>query len=124
MSSFIAEITSSDVYWVMQADSFKALFIGASVVIGLSAAWCWAIVFSRMEFNDAQGGMPRVATLTTMALILVAIACAFTPSTRSLAAIHVVPALANSQAVKTEVPELYELAKEALRGAIETGGQK
>lgn len=126
-------LTSLTVYLVMQADMirFGIFFFLASLV-------CWKAFFTIIAMAassadqaklDSESNLrppeieklrariekfrrygKRDARWVTICFVLLGAAIAFLPSTKTLAATYVVPAIASSAAVQKDFPELYSLA--------------
>lgn len=116
-------LSAWDVYWVMQLDSINA----GAAIIGVFGTAFGAIgtgVFT-VAVADGEEWAPPVLRLARRVLgvgVLCAIAAVFLPSTKTAAAMIVVPAIANNQTLQREAGELYTLAKDALREAIKPDG--
>lgn len=116
-------ISAWDVYWVMQLDTIIQLF-GIFGIIGLLVGVISLMIalFQRnstwgTEAETAKTFLPYCKALTVTALICVTLS-AFLPSTKTAAAMIVLPALTSDtvvEAVAPEARELYDLAKDALR---------
>lgn len=103
-------ITAFDVYLVMQLDTIRAFFTLLSIVI-----------FAIGVFN-AQGLLdePRVVVTPVFGVFL-AVLSAILPSSKTMAAMIIFPAISSIEstgAVAPEVKEVWELAKEALRTSV------
>lgn len=129
-------ITPWEIYWVLQLDSFGAALsfvVSASILVSAAliavslffaadtpSAWCAeenkaaAIRHNQVAPILRKAGIRIlvfiVAPLFTLAVLL--------PSTKTAAAMIVVPQIVNSPTIQHEAGDLYNLAKEALRDAI------
>lgn len=65
----------------------------------------------------------RVKLSATLALVF-ALVCIFTPSSKDLAVMFVIPAIAKSDFAKKDMPELYEMALEKLKSELQPKGAK
>lgn len=65
--------------------------------------------------GDMEKLLQRAAKIGGIAAVLFAITATFTPSSKTIAMMYVIPKLADSEVIKKDVPEMYEMAKEALR---------
>jgi hypothetical protein len=101
------------IYWVMQLDSIgmAAGFLSFAGAFGLVGLW----VFVVTEADSLAGYL--AASAATLVWLVVLTAAIFLPSTRTAAAMFVIPAVANNQTIQREAGELYDLAKQALRKA-------
>ena len=105
-------ITPWEIYWVLQLDSIRICF---SVIVATGA-------FAALVL--ALGGPERYAR--RLAYVFVPLCCfaAFVPSTKTAAAMIVVPQIVNSPSIQHEAGDLYKLAKQALEQAIEPEHKK
>lgn len=102
------------IYLVMQLDSLSA----GLIIIGLLCI-CWALVTAAHAdgslFGDEEkAGYRRARRRLYTGLITIAIVI-FIPSTKTMAAMLILPQIANSETIRAEAIELYQLAKDALR---------
>lgn len=124
-------ISAWTIYWVMQMDNIASMFLVAAVVGGVAAILLWCI------YNDAASSCPeewgssdyrakyqrkldmapalfkRARQITVLAALLFIVAYLL-PSTKTAAAMLVIPAVANNETVQKEAGELYGIAKDAL----------
>lgn len=118
-------LTPFQVYLVMQLDSINTL----AFVFGVLSAIVFTISFICYVVNNASskkeeaacaemalGIAKKVGVLAALSLIL----GTFLPSTKTAAAMIVLPAIANNEAIQTEAGELYGLAKEGLRNLVKS----
>lgn len=117
-------ITAWDVYWVMQLDR---------VGDGFGVTGCMSLIFGLIgtffclahknsiwgtEAKTAKGLLPYMKGLVLLGLFNSAVSV-FLPSSKTAAAMIVLPAITSDtvvEAVAPEARELYTLAKDALRG--------
>lgn len=119
------------IYWILQLDSINgfvgiaaflsgALFVAIHVFILLSAGedhWSW----NQENMPARLAYRARAAAWGKRLAILVAVLLpinALLPSTKTAAAMVIVPAIANNETIRKESGELYDLAKQALRDAV------
>jgi hypothetical protein len=105
-------MTAFEVYLVMQADSIRLL-------LGCAAFGFVALCILSLEVRDGKAYLrvPRFVLLMAVALFS---GVMLVPSTKTLAAMYVIPAVTSEHAVEKiapEVREVWELAKDALREA-------
>ncbi len=127
----MAEISAWDIYWVLQLDSINVvvfiLAFGGS--IGTALFWLSGALFldlavkfpelasSKQEAATGRAQV-RVAKRMAAALIPIFVLAALLPSTKTAAAMYVIPAVANNETLRKEAGELYGLAKDALKDAV------
>lgn len=111
-------IDAMDVYWVMQLDTIRGVAIAFSVVFGIGTA-IWVISRGVGAAGDEEAGKFSRAIWFVPVVFCVALsAVVFAPSSKTAAAMILVPALTSDQVlepVSAEAKELYALAKSALR---------
>lgn len=106
------EITAWDVYWVTRLDQIKcALYI---LMVCTAMLGGLGLLFFTISEGSLRAGKWFAAWLLPLAAALL-IVQAFVPSTRSAAAMVVLPAIINSEAVQTLPAEITQLAKEWLQ---------
>lgn len=104
-------ITAWQIYWVMQLDDIRIfirfVFGGLAVgIVAFSPFW--------LDEEDWHVAVKRTAIGTLLMLFL----SVMIPSTKTAAAMIVLPAITSDKVIETVTPEareLYELAKDALR---------
>lgn len=98
-------ITTTQMYWLVTMDSI----VHASAIIAIALGFM-AFLTIPMVLDD---GLPKW-TPSAIALVAVAFAlvAAFVPTTRQMAAIVMVPKIANSEKVQAAGNKLYDLAVE------------
>jgi len=98
-------ITTMQMYWLVILDN----------VVGVSI-WLAVLSFAFFMFagvGAAVGELPKWPALVSVCVGLLAlVTLTFVPSTKQMAAIIVVPKLANSEKVQTVGNQLYDLAVE------------
>lgn len=109
-------MTPLTIYLWRQADSIDCLFTWLSVpfyVLGFWGLW-EAVVGDREEFKNT---LKLALSFLSAALSLSVLAVA-TPSSKTIAMMVAIPAITNSEPIQKDLPELYQLAKEALKEQI------
>lgn len=103
------EITALDIYWVTALDSIREALHVLTLCFGLVGAV--GLILYGISGGEVKMGGRFAAWLLPVAAVLL-LAQAFIPSTRAAAAMVVLPAIVNSEAVQTLPTELTTLAKE------------
>lgn len=98
-------ITTTQMYWIAILDSVTVTAVIMSVLLAFGTIGAFGFACS----EEDHWWLPITSTL--MLLTFVAIAT-FTPSTKTMAAILVVPKIVNSEKFQTAGNKLYELAVE------------
>lgn len=115
-------ISAWNVYWVMQLDSIIRLLVCLAAVSGTLAFVC---LFPLVEsFGDEAKVWAK--SIKTFCFCAVSFACiaTFIPSSKTAAAIIILPKLTAPEVVapvSKEAGELYGLAKQALQRALAPG---
>lgn len=114
------------IYWILQLDSINSGIAVLVIVGGIFVGF--AAIFGTMQRTSAYGegdpdlvagkALQSFAFKWSKPLLVVFLAGLFIPSTKTVAAMVVIPAIVNNQAMKAEAGDLYRLAKQALREAV------
>lgn len=104
------EITAWDIYWVMQLDTIG---VAASLISFLGLILIpLAVGASVFEIKRAWAYFTTAGlALVWMLALLTAI---FLPSSKTAAAMLIIPAIANSVTIQNEAKDIYALAKQGL----------
>lgn len=114
------------IYWILQLDSIGHLLDFAAIVLIITVAM-FAVVGGIMKCDERSketsnyiGGMTlhRQLRWAVPLLIVFGLANTFVPSTKTMAAMIVLPAIVNNTKLQHEAGELYNLAKQALVHAV------
>lgn len=105
-------ITAWDIYWITRLDSLQFICATAAAATGVAA--CWGLLECFHAFGDEERGKWLIKRFAP-AFFVAALVAALIPSTKSAAAMYVVPAIVNSEAVQTIPAELTALAKDWLK---------
>lgn len=114
-------ISPWEIYLVFQLDSIREFLAGVSGV-GLIASIVAAAMFPLL-FDEDFGlnlSVKWVFTPLVSATFVAALLYAFVPSTKTAAAMIIIPKIANSETIQREAEDLYGLAKRALVEAVQT----
>ena len=103
------EITALDVYWVTALDGIRQALHTLTVCFGLCGGV--GLMLYAISGGEVKIAGRFAAWLLPVAAVLL-LAQSFIPSTRAAAAMVVLPAIVNSEAVQTLPAELTTLAKE------------
>lgn len=127
----MAEISAWDIYWVLQLDSLNATvsLIGvAFLAAGVAALIATGFHAGNDDFSCNRGKdderkatrrrIMKIPAVALPASALLFVATGFLPSTKTAAAMYIIPAVANNETLRQEASELYGLAKEALKEAV------
>ena len=98
-------ITTTQMYWLVTMDSI----VHASAIIDIALGVMAFLTIPMVLDDDLPKRTPSAIALAAVAFALVA---AFVPTTRQMAAIVMVPKIANSEKVQAAGNKLYDLAVE------------
>lgn len=118
-------MTAWDVYWMMQADQLRGLFLLGAAVSGFSSFFL-TLTFSEIGDEATVDGTKsfwRCVKWAWAATALFGAAAVVTPSTKTIAAMYVLPRLANNEQLQKDAGEVYELAVEALKEGLGEAAQ-
>lgn len=114
-------ITPMQMYWLTRLDGFKcvleapAFVIAAiAVVYGVAAIACLLAALEWSDEGDKRDALRKLKTVGVLsfAAFLLFTLSAFIPTTKEMAAIIIVPKIANSEKVQDAGNRLYDLAVE------------
>ena len=119
------------IYWILQLDTVVDALTVAASMSGMAAGGLY--LFSAMHkaedsysWNEPKAGdratfrallLKRAKPVAIVACLL-AVAVTLLPTSKTAAAMVIVPAIANNETIRKESGELYDLAKQALRDAV------
>ena len=102
------------IYWILQLDTIGNA-MGLISFLGLlfvPLGWAFSIDVIKSLWAYVA------CSLATAAWAVAVMAAIFLPSTKTAAAMVIIPAIANNEAIQKEAGDLYQLAKQALREAV------
>lgn len=108
-------ITPAMMYWITRLDSVTGLmcFIIFACVIGVFiTAMQWGL---NEPIDEEQEPYKKWFKREAITAVIAALILTFVPSSKEMAMIYVVPSIAESQVVKQDIPELYDLGVDALK---------
>jgi hypothetical protein len=126
-------ITASEIYWILKLDAIQNVFLAFSMltgVFGIVMAIAWGVMNSSPD--DCFDSEKKAAScrkrffITVPIFALLAAVTALTPSTKQMAAIKIIPAIANSEIVgelSADAKELYRMGINAIKEQL-TGNNK
>lgn len=129
-------ISAWDVYWVMQLDSIGGALTVLTGLVALAFVCCFVVGLLNAGSNpdewsapqnkaaaerEKQIGQKLISWLKPLgaAFAVLLVTSALLPSSKTAAAMLILPAITSDnvvEAIKPEARELYDLAKDALRG--------
>lgn len=118
------EITPSEIYWILKLDDFHALFWAGIIVPGivLVAAAFFAPLAFDLDTKEMGRFLRSLAWRCGVIAGIAGLAAAFTPTTKQMAMIKVVPAIVNSDIAKEvsgDAKEIYKLGIEAIKSNLQ-----
>lgn len=115
-------ISTSLMYWFTRLDGLHNLF-QAIIILGTIAFIIFTVVYiyalCEEQIDDDATFIKKFASRTlkilSIPLILALSGLIFVPTSQEMAMIYVVPRLAESQVIKQDIPEIYDLGMNALK---------
>lgn len=101
-------------YMLTRLDALNFFFSVTCYISAVCTTLGLLFAFSEDAFNELR----RAIKYSAIALIISTCGVILTPSTKQMAAIIVVPKIADSTAVQKDVPELYSLGVEWLKDKL------
>lgn len=125
-------ITESSIYWILKLDDIRGaavLFTVLSVIVFVISLCAFAALYIGGDEDDAYliKGAFRTAAMLLVWLIINVAVIAFIPSTKQMAMIKVLPAIANSEVVgelSADAKEIYKMGIQAIKEQITKNGGK
>lgn len=119
-------ITPATMYWITRLDSIGGLmcFTLFACILGIAiTAIQWV---GNESIDEEQEPYKKWFKRETITAVIAALILIFVPSSKEMAMIYVVPHLAESQVVKQDIPEVYDLGVKALKDWLkkETKGEQ
>lgn len=105
-------ISAWNIYWVMQLDCISSTVQWFAWMSIIAAAGLGIAHFMADGDYEWLGKRAKQALVFSAAMAFIS---AFIPSTKTAAAMVILPAVANNQAIQHEAADLYGIAKDALR---------
>jgi len=114
------EFTSWTLYWVTRLDGIGCTFAILMILLGivLSVSTLGLLILTIEDGYPRQATRPLKISISAFALLL--LLSVFTPTTKEMAAILVLPKVAQSEVVTEDIPELYELGVSWLKTQVPT----
>ena len=106
------------IYWILQLDSINSAFFVCPFLTLGAIAFIAFVSDGEAVFDESEKRFykwPKVVSGICAVMLFISI---FIPSTKTMAAMVVIPAIANNETIRKESGELYDLAKQALRDAV------
>ena len=123
-------ITASEIYWILKFDAIQNIFIIFSVITALFCAVIgvfWGMLaFDAISYYEKEAmklaGVCRKRFFSSVCVLVVLIfLSALTPSTKQIAMIKVIPAIANSEIVgeiSADAKEIYRMGVNAIKETL------
>ena len=118
-------ITPMQMYWLTKLDDIIGLHIGLLIISAV-----WTLVYGARWMNSdsdierSPTAPHKMCAYGLVITILISVVLTFTPSTKQMAAIMIVPKIANSEKVQTIGNKVYDLAVEWMEELKPTKGSK
>lgn len=136
-------ITANDIYWIFRCDSLHEMLAVSLIVLGIASALGCVIIlamccssswnndvsswFESKLDNDVSDERKQILTAVKCVACLLGIVCMLAvgkvmlPTTKELALIKVLPAIANSKFVQEDLPkDVRKLYTAAVQSALDT----
>lgn len=109
-------ITPATLYWITRLDGINCLFTIIAVFSIIAFIIGFIMWISNLDYNEEYCEAGKKITKATGIIATLALTIGlFVPTSKEMAMIYVVPHLAESQVVKQDIPELYDLGVNALK---------
>lgn len=112
------------IYLILQLDNIVNMFTAASIILLAYTVIGFIAIFASAADADASDEefSATIASARIKKTGIIGVLClvlaVFLPSSKTAAAIYLIPAIANNETIQQEAAELYSLAKEALTNLV------
>jgi len=111
-------VTPFEIYLICQLDDLKAVLCTIAVLGTVIGTVSSIAILSCEDADDIPKSLKRGANiLACLGILCIGLAVA-TPSSKTMAMMKVIPAIANNEDVQGECKELYGLAKQGLKELV------
>lgn len=109
-------MTPSQIYWVLQLDSIVA---GCIILAVLTAVLCvvMTIITCANDFDSLIA--PLLAAFNMLLMVTFIIAASFIPSTKTAAAMYVIPRVVNNEVIQADMLEIYKLGMDKVKSVLD-----
>ena len=117
-------ITESTLYWITRLDNFIIVFrllIFLSVAISI---FCLSVIFNDFWTDHAKKNATKGIVCSFFVFLFAMSGIVFTPTTKEMCAIKVIPAIANNEKVQGIGDKVLTLTNEWLNGLLEEAKEK
>lgn len=109
-------ITPATLYWITRLDGINCLCAIVAVFSILGFIIGFIMWIANIDYNDEYCEAGKKITKATGIIATLALTISlFIPTSKEMAMIYVVPHLAESQVVKQDIPEIYDLGVKSLK---------
>jgi hypothetical protein len=118
------EMSGWTIYWIGILDNLSFVFTAISV-LSLIVLVIWAMIKCITSSTDDEvcNAFTKATSGITCCCKILLFVCvplaAITPSSKTAAAIYILPKIVNNETIKTESEEIYSLGKQWLKSQIE-----
>lgn len=112
-------MTVWQMYWLVKLDDISTTFCGGLIMSEIAFAIMLLVfcVGASLGENVTKLG-DAMKKIALPCVIVFGLLATFTPTTRQLAAIILVPKLVNSEVVQRDIPQVYDLAVEWMKAKL------
>lgn len=112
-------ITESMMYWITRLDGIQVAFVLGTIVATILSIITHVAILegtcTKEETIEAWHKYKKARLASYISIIVCVLALVFTPTTKEMAMIYAVPAITRSDAVREDLPELYDYGVKALK---------
>lgn len=108
-------MTPFDIYLWQQADTVICILAVPSWITVIVASVIWFVFGAHSPICEDFKLTAKSALKAIKIALPVALLAALIPSSKTIAMMVAIPAIANSEPIQKDLPELYQLAKEAIK---------
>ena len=123
-------ISHAMMYWFTRLDGINAILSVAGVLITFALVFLIVVYFgATVNLTDAEDEkelnvMKKWIKGLLLPWIFIILGVLFIPTSKELAMIYVVPSITESQVVKQDLPEIYDLGVKSLKNWLKDKAEK
>lgn len=114
-------ITEINMYWLTRLDGIHSACGILTTLAAIVMAFGWiGYVLAKIDGSSDVDIIRNVACIGSILFALGTAGVLFIPTTKEMAAIYAIPAIARSEAIQKDIPELYEAGMEYIKSKVKT----
>ncbi len=117
-------ITPFEIYLVMQLDSLCVLFLTLCMITGGVSAGSFIDLLINFATEERRTFLKKALKVSTLLWAVFLLLSVFTPSSKTVAAMYVVPKIVNNENVQKLPDEMLQLFRESIKDMMPKKGKE